>query len=346
MVTYEIYIDPINKDNSVGSNIEYDTDYLNLLDLVREKPEQQYGDVIIEAKEKDWEKAFSISSDILLERSKDLNVMSIFTLSSIYCYGVDGFYSSLKIIDENLDLYWDDIYPSLYDEDHSFDADYRINALSLLNSKEGIIKALKSSILVKNRLINKPYTFKDVERILENPADSHNIYPGGMERLYVDFKMATADEKSEISLLVKSLDIIKNIVKVFDSKVGFSELRLDKLEEFINKFVFILKDKSINDEVTVNFELPKKSENELIEGNFHWNNFEIKSRNDIDLLLEKIYLYFEKNEPSHPAPLFIRRIQRLMTYNFYEIMKDISPESMDQLINLVGQPTENNSTEE
>jgi type VI secretion system protein ImpA len=83
----------------------------------------------------------------------------------------------------------------------------------------------------------------------------------------------------------------------------------------------------------------------LVLGDFSWSNLEIKSRNDIDLLLEKIYLYFEKNEPSHPAPLFIRRIQRLMTYNFYEIMKDISPESLDQLLNLIGQPAENNSTE-
>ncbi len=344
MIAYEIYVDPISRDNAVGSNVEYDSDYLNLLDLVRDKPEQQYGDVIIEAKEKDWEKIFNISSDILLEKSKDLNVMSVFTLSSIYYYGVDGFYSSLKIIYENLNLYWDDTYPSLYDEDNNLDADYRINALSLLNSNEGIIKALKSSVLVKNRLINKSYTFKDIERILENPSDSHNIYPGGMERLYVDFKMSAADEKSEINLLVKSLDIIKNILKIFDSKVGYSELRLHKLEEFINKFVLLLEDKSKN-EVMVNVELIKNSEKDVIIGEFHWNNIEIKSRNDIDLLLEKIYLYFEKNEPSHPAPLLIRRIQRLMTYNFYEIMKDISPDSMDQLINLVGQPTENNSTE-
>ncbi len=346
MIEYEIYIEPISRDNSVGSNVEYESNYLNLLDLIRDKPEQQYGDVIIEAKEKDWEKIFNISSDILLEKSKDLNVMSIFTLSSIYCYGVTGLYSSLKVIYENLNLYWEDIYPSLCDEDNTPDVDYRINSLSLLNSNEGVIKALKSTILVKNKLINNFYTFKDVEKILENPTDSHNIYPGGNERLYVDLKMAIADDKSEISLLVKSLDIIKNIIKLFDSKVGYSELQLHKLEEFINKFVLLLEDKTKN-QVAVNVQLTKNSEKDVIIGEFHWNNIEIKSRNDIDLLLEKIYLYFEKNEPSHPAPLFIRRIQRLMTYNFYEIMKDISPDSMDKLINLVGQPTptENNSTE-
>ena len=345
MITYEIYIDPISKSNAVGDNVEYDSDYLQLLDLVRDKPEQQYGDVIIEAKEKDWEKIFSISSDILLEKSKDLNVMSIFTFSSIFCYGVDGFYNSLKIIHENLRLYWDDIYPSLYDEDNSFDSDYRVNSISLLNSNEGIIKALKSSVLVKNRLINKPYTFKDIERILEDPADSHSIYPGGIERLYVDFKMAAADDKSEISLLIKSIDIIRNIIKIFDSKIGNSGIRLDNLEEFINKFIFLLKDKSISETNDNKADLAKQPEKELVLGDFSWSNLEIKSRNDIDLLLEKIYLYFEKNEPSHPAPLFIRRIQRLMTYNFYEIMKDISPESLDQLLNLIGQPAENNSTE-
>lgn len=343
MITYEIYIDSISKDNSVGFNVEYDPDYLNLLDLVRDKPEQQYGDIIIEAKEKDWEKVFNISSDILLEKSKDLNVMSYFSLSSIYCYGVDGLYSSLRVIYDNLNLYWDDLYPSLYDEDNSLDPDYRVNSLSLFNSNDGIIKALKNSVLVKNRLTNNSYTFREIEKILENPADSHNIYPGGMERLYVDFKIAASDKKSEISLLIKSLDIIKNIVNIFDSKVGFSELRFDNLEEFINKFILLLKDNNKNEVISI--ELTKNSEKDVFFGEFNWNNFEIKSRNDIDLILEKIYLYFEKNEPSHPAPLFIRRIQRLMTYNFYEIMKDISPDSMDKLINLVGQPTEKNITE-
>ena len=92
----------------------------------------------------------------------------------------------------------------------------------------------------------------------------------------------------------------------------------------------------------INENVIKSEEIKFVNQRVGWENYQIASRHDIDMLLEKIYIYFEKNEPSHPAPLFIRRIQRLMNYNFYEIMKDISPDSLDRLEILVGQPFENN----
>ena len=39
--------------------------------------------------------------------------------------------------------------------------------------------------------------------------------------------------------------------------------------------------------------------------------------------LDLVCRYLERHEPSNPAPLFIRRAQRLMTKNFLEIVKDL-----------------------
>lgn len=61
-------------------------------------------------------------------------------------------------------------------------------------------------------------------------------------------------------------------------------------------------------------------------------------------LWKKICVYFETLEPSHPAPLFIRRVQRLMNMDFYDIMKDISPESIANLEVLIGKPDEETGT--
>lgn len=52
---------------------------------------------------------------------------------------------------------------------------------------------------------------------------------------------------------------------------------------------------------------------------------------------------FEEFEPSHPAPLFIRRIQRLMNMDFYDIIKDMTPNSLDTLDILIG-PRDNHDT--
>jgi type VI secretion system protein ImpA len=45
----------------------------------------------------------------------------------------------------------------------------------------------------------------------------------------------------------------------------------------------------------------------------------------------------ERHEPSNPAPLFIRRAQRLIQMNFVEIVKDLMPDSLGQLEKLAGE---------
>ena len=72
----------------------------------------------------------------------------------------------------------------------------------------------------------------------------------------------------------------------------------------------------------------------------NWRGLNLQARKDVDLVLEKICIYFENYEPSHPAPLFIRRVQRLMNMDFYEIMQDINPESLTHLEVLIGKANE------
>jgi type VI secretion system protein ImpA len=54
------------------------------------------------------------------------------------------------------------------------------------------------------------------------------------------------------------------------------------------------------------------------------------------LALEDACLYLEQAEPSHPAPLLIRRAQRLMRMNFYDIVRDMAPAALPQVDVLAG----------
>jgi type VI secretion system protein ImpA len=63
---------------------------------------------------------------------------------------------------------------------------------------------------------------------------------------------------------------------------------------------------------------------------------EIRSREDAVRMLEKICEFIERTEPANPAPLFIRRGQRLMTKNFVEILQELAPESLNQLKQITG----------
>jgi len=46
--------------------------------------------------------------------------------------------------------------------------------------------------------------------------------------------------------------------------------------------------------------------------------------------------FLEHTEPSNPAPLFIRRAQRLIKKSFLEIVRDLMPDSLSQLEKLAG----------
>jgi type VI secretion system protein ImpA len=63
---------------------------------------------------------------------------------------------------------------------------------------------------------------------------------------------------------------------------------------------------------------------------------EIHSREDAVRMLEKVCEFIERTEPANPAPLFIRRGQRLMTKNFVEILQELAPESLNQLKQITG----------
>jgi type VI secretion system protein ImpA len=64
---------------------------------------------------------------------------------------------------------------------------------------------------------------------------------------------------------------------------------------------------------------------------------DIRSRQDAVQMLELVCKYMERHEPSNPAPLFIRRAQRLIQMNFVEIVKDLMPDSLSHLERLAGE---------
>jgi type VI secretion system protein ImpA len=62
----------------------------------------------------------------------------------------------------------------------------------------------------------------------------------------------------------------------------------------------------------------------------------IASRDDAIRALDRVCEWIERNEPSNPAPLLIRRSQRLMSKNFIDIIRDLVPDGLNQIEKLAG----------
>jgi type VI secretion system protein ImpA len=74
-------------------------------------------------------------------------------------------------------------------------------------------------------------------------------------------------------------------------------------------------------------------------------DIEISTRDDVQVLLEKACQYMERTEPSHPAPMLIRRAQRLLDLNFFQIIEELVPEGLQKIESLAGRSLSSGTAE-
>lgn len=64
---------------------------------------------------------------------------------------------------------------------------------------------------------------------------------------------------------------------------------------------------------------------------------QFQSREDVITQLEEIINYFKIHEPGHPAPIFIRRVQKMIGMDFESIITELIPEASPALSKFTGQ---------
>ena len=65
---------------------------------------------------------------------------------------------------------------------------------------------------------------------------------------------------------------------------------------------------------------------------------EIRSREEVLRLLDKISQYYARYEPSSPVPLILKRAARLAAMDFMQIIADLTPDSATQIRTITGEP--------
>jgi type VI secretion system protein ImpA len=65
-------------------------------------------------------------------------------------------------------------------------------------------------------------------------------------------------------------------------------------------------------------------------------NGEIKSREDVVRILDRLCDYLNRHEPSSPVPLLLKGAKRLMSKSFIEVIRDLGPEGLAQIERISG----------
>ncbi len=314
-----------------GPNLEHDMSFFELEEAARGKPEQRSGDAVKPAEDPNWSKVIDLAQATLL-RSKDLRAAVHLTRALTCTEGIPGLATGLGLIHGLLDRYWDGIHP-LLEADHDNDPTERLNALAPLVDPEASIKDLRDSHLVNSREQGQ-LRARDVEIALGRLAPSRTAGPGKpLAQLHAQIAAAFSSDRSVPSALREAHDHASAIQTLVADRVGASRaIDLGPLVQPLDALLEVC-DVALGTRTAV----AEGAEGEPATGQRPGAGGEIRTREDAMQMLELVCRYMERHEPSNPAPLFIRRAQRLIQMNFVEIVKDLMPDSLGQLEKLAGE---------
>lgn len=330
-------------DAPCGANLEYDAEFLQLQERATPRAEQQYGDTVIPAEAPDW-RAVERLALALSARTKDLRVIACLARSWTEQHGIPGYADALALVANLLERRWDDLHPRL-DADGEPDPTLRMNALAEVAGAHDCARAAR-----RQPLFDGGPSVRDAERLLDGRDDTGSPVAGSRESLLAALSAARSDGTTPLDAARAALHALDAIRAGVTAKLGREwapdEGDAEKALQRIVREVPLPEPRPVSSDGQQ--ATPGDASQPGIAAtpaaampNAHaWRDAEVTSRDDVRIGLDKMCRYFEQHEPSHPAPLLLRRAQRLLALDFYEIIRDLAPESLPKLDLLSGERSE------
>ena len=318
-----------------GPDLEYDPQYIALESAARVKPEQQIGETIIPAEQPDWADVRK-QAEALLQRSKDLRVAVLLARALVRRNNLPGLCDGLTLLHGLLDRYWDFVHP-VPDPDDPEDIIIRLNALAPLGDSEALLLDVRSALVVASG----PHGRVSVRDIL---VASGKLQPGKGDTVLSPAQIESAiaaagtQDGSLFDVARVCVGLVNSIYSLLSDKVGTDRATdLRPLSGILKAVVQACSNATgepgdpVQDgsEVVAGAPVEPATLRPAVAG-------EIRSSADAMRVLDSVCRFFELTEPGNPAPLLIRRAQRLINKSFVEIMQDLAPDSLSQIRNIAG----------
>ncbi|AOM40245.1 type VI secretion system protein TssA [Xenorhabdus hominickii] len=351
---------PISAESPCGENLEYDDEFLALERILIEKPEQQFGDILIPATAPNWV-AVEKNAIHLLTRSKDLRIIIALMQAWLNIRGLCGYADGLNLLRQTLERYWEEVWPRL-EFDDEYDPLFRLNTLAAIEDGSPCTTKAQAAIILKS--VSQEVSLQEACSLLNGTITEIKGYIGGRNRLLNELKQQS--DSPEIIAITTARDHLIALTEITHHNLPDNyapELpkflkQLDTIIEHcpVHKPKADLQEESANIEtleptLLLKHQAPTEQTNlpssttEISERipPSSWYEYKVNNRDEARILLEKAKTYFLQHEPSHPAPMMIDRILRLIDRDFMNIIYDLVPEGLNQLDIIFGHQNNSNN---
>ncbi|MEN6426761.1 MAG: type VI secretion system protein TssA [Phycisphaerales bacterium] len=327
-----------------GGDISQDSEFLELEAMVRPKPPgavQTAEDAQIV--EPNWAEIRQRAFD-LLRKAKHLQVAVYFSLALLTTEGMAGLRDGLCLIHGLLEQFWDELYPRL-DPDDDNDPTERMNILMPLSVEPA---SQWDPVRFRSRLLRLPlcssrrtggFSLRDIQMALaeKTTPDSGHGTPQ-MSIIQAAFHETPPDELEALLLAARqAVAHLDGIRSVFEKQAqGGSAPDVSGLRDDLQRICRTLEQYTRTGPAANDLTQSDPTIRSAGERGPSSTTSEIRSRNEALAAIEQACRYFECHEPSSPVPLLLRRAQRLAPKTFLEIIEDVCPSAMAQVVAVGG----------
>jgi type VI secretion system protein ImpA len=323
----------VSEDMPCGVDLEYDPEFLEFIEALKGKPEQQFGEKLYAATAPDW-RDVERRGEALSLRTRDLRVVAGVARAWLNLHGVTGLRDGVELVSQLCSQYWDQVFPQLV-IDGETDPYLRCYAIAALADTESMGHELRAATAVNSKL--GPISLGDVEKILDGQASE-----GGITREQIVIALGDASRaKDPILTALRELPERMQTLRALVAERTETQLAPDfeSMQALIKAVVRLIPPTSAAAADTAAISEAGGTEGDPQAPVRATPPGTIRNRQDAIEALERVCTYLESAEPTSPAPLLIRRAQRLMTMNFFDLMRDLAPDSLSQIKTITG-PTE------
>ena len=337
-MTVENLLEPISAESPCGVDLGYDPQFLELETMLMGKEETQFA----AAEEPDWNSVVARCLE-LFQRSKDLRVALRLSLGLLRTEGLSGFSDGLQLMKGMIERYWEPLYPRL-DPDDNNDPLERVNVLASLATPIGtygdplqFIGRIRQAPLAESSQIGK-ISMADVERSVTGTPNSAGAVITTAQ-VAGAFRSTPPDTFKKIyAAVVGAQAAVKEIDNLLTRAVGASNAvnfePLEKCLKELQKTMAPYGEQGTVAAADAGEDSGVASSDGATDG--LGISGSVRTRQDVVRVLEQICDFYKKTEPSSPVPLLLQRARRLVDMDFVQLLKDLTPESLNQLKLIAG----------